>query len=174
MVDWEDIQKTHGQTVWSVAYRILAHEEDARDCFQEVFLEAFGKSNADAVGNWGGFLRWLATRRAIDLLRTRRRQRTVALADQEFPAPALVSRTVEWLETIEAVRQELTQLPESQATAFWLFSVEGLSYQDIADHTRSNVNSVGLLIYRARQRLKLRLSTLASDWNDQKSSIAHE
>ena len=174
MVDWEDIQKTHGQTVWAVAYRILAHEEDARDCFQEVFLQAIRLPNVDLITNWGAFLRWLATRRAIDLLRTRRRQRTIALADQELTASGSVSGTVELFETIEAVRQELTRLPESQATAFWLFSVEGLNYQEIADHTQSNVNSVGLQIHRARQQLKQRLRRLADDCNDQKSSIAHE
>lgn len=174
MVDWDEVQKTHGQAVWSVAYRILGHDEDARDCYQDVFFEALRLPDAAAIGNWGGYLRWLATRRAIDLLRTRRRRRTLNIADQELSATESLHGSAESSETIELVRHELTKLPDSQATAFWLFSVEGLSYQEIADQTGSNVNAVGLQIHRARQQLKQRLSQLLDQTPSQRPRISHE
>jgi RNA polymerase sigma-70 factor (ECF subfamily) len=166
MADWEDIQKTHGRTVWAVVYRILAHDEDARDCLQDVFLEAFKRSATTEIRNWGAYLRWLATCRAIDVLRTRRREAIAQIPDELPARESGQMSTAEWLETVETVRTELTRLPEAQAAAFWLFSVEGLSYQEIAEQTSLTANAVGLQIHRARQQLRQRLQSFAGNLGD--------
>lgn len=74
MHDWQEIRVKHGRLVWKTACRILADENDAMDCYQDVFLEAFQRVGENPVQNWPGLLRWLATRRAIDRLRRRRRE----------------------------------------------------------------------------------------------------
>ena len=167
MLDWQNIEKTHRHEIWSVVYRILANEEDARDCYQDVFLEAVRNRDASEVRSWGAFLRWLATRRAIDLLRVRRRQRTASLAGQDQVGTAGHDSQIEFTELVDAVRNELTRLPENQATVFWLFSVEGLTYEEIAESTESSVNAVGIAIHRARQTLKQRLAALNKQESEQ-------
>ncbi len=158
MTDWEQIRREHGPAVWAVAYRILAHDEDARDCLQEVFLEAIRSPQSAEVRNWGGFLRWLATRRAIDALRKRRRQATHAMSAE--PSGPTQADQVELNETIEIIRRELARLPESQAAAFWMSSAEQMTYEQIAEHMHITPNAVGLLIHRARQQLKVSLRSL--------------
>lgn len=158
MTDWEQIRKEHGPAVWAVAYRILARYEDACDCLQEVFLEAIRSPQSAEVRNWGGFLRWLATRRAIDGLRKRRRQATQAMiANPTGPDEA---DQVELHETIEIVRRELARLTESQAAAFWMSSAEQMTYEQIAEQMQITPNAVGMLIHRARQQLKQSLRSL--------------
>ncbi len=158
MTDWEQIRKEYGPAVWAVAYRILAHHEDARDCLQEVFLEAIRSPQSAEVRNWGGFLRWLATRRAIDALRKRRRNATQAMgAEPSGPDPV---DPVELHETIEIIRRELARLPDSQAAAFWMSSAEQMTYEQIAEQLQITPNAVGMLIHRARQQLKLSLRPL--------------
>lgn len=158
MIDWEQIREEQGPAVWAVAYRILAHHEDARDCCQEVFWEAISSPQSAEVQNWGGFLRWLATRRAIDGLRKRRRHVTQAMI-AEPPGPAQVD-LVELNETIEIIRRELARLPESQAAAFWMSSAEQMTYEQIAEQMQITTNAVGMLIHRARQQLKVSLRSL--------------
>jgi RNA polymerase sigma-70 factor, ECF subfamily len=160
MLDWQYIEETHRSTVWAVVYRILAHEEDARDCCQDVFLEAMRQENAAQINNWGGYLRWLASRRAIDLLRTRRRQLVESFTPEHDVELARQDKAMEINELAEIVRDELVRIPETQATAFWLFSVEQLTYEEIATVTGTTVNAAGLKIHRARQSLKSRLAHL--------------
>ena len=39
-VDWPAIAQEYASLVWKTAYRVLAHEADAADCFQETFVAA--------------------------------------------------------------------------------------------------------------------------------------
>ncbi len=167
MIDWEEIEKSHRTTVWGVVYRILAHRDDALDCCQEIFLEAIKQRSSGDVKNWGAYLRWLATRRAIDFLRSRRRRPTQPIANEEPATNSDPSAHMDFLETVELVRRELAQLPEAQATAFWLANVEGWTYQQIAEQSQTTPNAVGMLIHRAREQLKQQLRRLEPRLNHQ-------
>ncbi len=155
VIDSEEIRHEYAPMVWSVVWRILAHDADALECSQEVFLEAIERSRIAPVDNWGGFLRWLATRRAIDMLR--RRQRQPELADMETvaatPSDSPTSK-VEFEDLVNVVRVELTKLPPPQAQAFWLVCVEERSYREVGDLMAIKANAVGVLVYRARQHLR--------------------
>ena len=74
LIDWDKIRETHAPMVWNTVARILKHQDDALDCFQDVFAEAIERGRRSPVTDWGAFLRWLATRRAIDYLRRRNRR----------------------------------------------------------------------------------------------------
>jgi DNA-directed RNA polymerase specialized sigma24 family protein len=63
MEDWEEVRRQYGPIVWATVYRIVRNRDQALDCCQEVFLEAFERSEADPVRDWPAFLRWLAVRR---------------------------------------------------------------------------------------------------------------
>ncbi|MEM9643653.1 MAG: sigma-70 family RNA polymerase sigma factor, partial [Planctomycetota bacterium] len=130
-IDWNQIQQEHGSLVWGVAWRILNHHADALDCAQEVFAEAFQRSSEKPIENWSGYLRWLTTRRALDLARSRRRTpRTEPIEAVELPQSDLVDDQVVFVELFQEVRQELDRLSRSQATAFWLVCVEEMSYRE--------------------------------------------
>ena len=158
---WEQLRRKHGSAVWGVVYRILAHYEDARDCLQEVFFDAYRSPSAETVRNWRAYLCWLATRRAIDRLRTRREKRCEPLLSEPM-APRSVN-PAEQSETGAIIREELDRLPEAQATAFWMSCVEQLTYQEIAEQMQTTSNAVGLLIHRARHQLKQKLRHLMED-----------
>lgn len=154
-VDWVQIRKEHGPLVWSVAWRILNHHADALDCAQEVFIEAFERSERLPITDWGAFLRWLTTRRAIDSLRRKQRTKMVtsprldSVPQYDSPCETLQSE-----EVVQLVREQLMRVPERQATAFWLVCVEEMSYRDVAAQMNIEVNAVGVLVHRARQHLK--------------------
>jgi outer membrane lipoprotein-sorting protein len=51
MTDWSEVVRRHGPIVWKTAYRLLNHEADAADCFQNTFVSAWELSRAEAVRN---------------------------------------------------------------------------------------------------------------------------
>ncbi|MCA9261822.1 MAG: sigma-70 family RNA polymerase sigma factor [Planctomycetales bacterium] len=158
MTDWELIRRTHAAMVWHTVARILRNHDDALDCSQEVFAEAMQRSNKRCVDSWGPFLRWLATRRAIDALRKRRStapyDEAIEAAPSDGASPPAAARFVE---LVEAVRLHLADLPPPQAQAFWLVCVEERSYDEVAQQMQLTSNAVGVLVHRARSFLRTKL-----------------
>src|SRR5262245_42869925 len=58
---------------FAAAWRVLGHAGDTEDAVQEALLSAFHLHRSQSVASWGALLRRLATCRALDLLRKRRR-----------------------------------------------------------------------------------------------------
>lgn len=156
--DWDEVVHEHGAAVWRLARRILDHETDAGDCFQETFIAALSASRAAPVANWPGLLRKLCTARAIDILRRRirDRRRTESLEATESltasaadPADTLAGR-----ELAARFRAALTALPRQQAEVFTLAVVEQVPHAEVAALCGLTPNHVGVLVHRARARLR--------------------
>jgi RNA polymerase sigma-70 factor (ECF subfamily) len=162
--EWSEIVAEHGDAVWRTVFRILGHDADAHDCYQETFLAAVRFGSAQAPQDWSRFLIAVATRRAIDRLRHRIRSRSRLASLQavgEVAARASPAAECDAGELLDQVRQALTELPQAPAEAFWLASVEGLSHAQIAHQLEIEVNYVGVLVHRARSRLKELLADAA-------------
>lgn len=164
MVDWEGILERDGPAVWRTACRLLGHRADAEECFQETFLSALQLWGRQAVRHPRAALVKLATARAID--RLRRRYREVSRGDEganerlpdRGPGPPDLASGAE---LAEALRSALGDLPDRQAEVFCLHCLDGWSYRDIADSLELSVDAVGVLLHRARARLKETLSLSA-------------
>jgi RNA polymerase sigma-70 factor (ECF subfamily) len=158
VTDWTTIVDQHGQLVWATAWRLLGNAADALDCYQETFLEAVKVARREPVNNWGALLRHLATARALDLLRARCRQqnRTDAMVNPDtlVSQEADPRQEAEANELAERLRVALAQLPHDQAEVFCLSCLDKLSYREIAERLKLTTNAVGVLLHRARQRLR--------------------
>jgi RNA polymerase sigma-70 factor, ECF subfamily len=158
---WSKIVADNGDAVWRTVYRILGHDADAHDCYQETFLAAVRVGSANPPRDWSRFLVSVATRRAIDRLRQRIRSRSRLESLQavgDVAARASPASESDAGELLDQIRQALIQVPQAQAEAFWLASVESLSHAEIAQQLEIDVNYVGVLVHRARSRLKQLLS----------------
>lgn len=156
MADWQEIVERYGPAAWRTAFRLLGNRADADECLQETFLAALGISRRQSVENWPALLTRLSASRAIDRLRVRdrRRQREqLAVARWErlegSPDQKLVDQ-----ELAEQLRRALVHLPASQAEVFCLHCLDEWSYQQIAEQLSISVDSVGVLLHRARRRLR--------------------
>ncbi len=170
MTDWKIIVEQYGGLVWATACRLVGNGADASDCFQETFLEAVRISRKEPVRDWSALLRHLATARSLDLLRVRCRQRdrTDATTDPD----ATVSREsdpgqeAEAGELAERLRAALAKLPAQQAEIFCLNCVDQLSYREIGERLKLTTNAVGVLLHRARQRLRELLARVDATTNE--------
>ena len=170
MTDWKRIVEQHGGLVWATAFRLVGNGEDAADCFQETFLEAVKVSRREPVVDWSALLRHLATVRAIDLLRVRCRHRgridAAANSDDALSREASPTQEAEANELADRLRAALPHLSQDQAAVFCLSCLENLSYQEIGERLGMTANAVGVVLHRARHRLKELLISVDTGTSD--------
>jgi RNA polymerase sigma-70 factor, ECF subfamily len=182
MTDWEGIVRSHGRAVWRTAWRVLADASDADDCMQEAFVDAVELSRREPVRDWGRLLTRLATSRALDRLRRRIREAnrrngrtgggggvggnhsgngtSGATFHETHELDALPGRpddpadALEGRELHERLRLSLAKLSPQQAETFYLRYMEELDYSEIAEALGIDVNQVGVVLHRARARLR--------------------
>ena len=168
--DWiEDLLDRHGRVGFAAAYRVLGNAEDAEDVVQEVMLRLLRSGPPrEAVENWPAYLRTAAVRRAIDLLRHRRRRPAEcelheAITDARGAPPW---RAIEQAEQAEALRAGLRQLSPRDAAAFTLKYFEDLDHETIGRQLGVPARRVALILHRARRRLARLLGPVLErgDW----------
>lgn len=163
MPDWDEILRREGPAVWRTVYRVVGNQADAEECFQETFLAALQVARREPVQSWRALLLRLAAARAVDRLRQRcRRARRAEVPDWEaVPGPAPPpSRGAEDRELAQRLREALAQIPPKQAEVFCLHCLDGWSYQEIARQLGASTDAVGVLLHRARRRLRELLATI--------------
>jgi RNA polymerase sigma-70 factor (ECF subfamily) len=179
MPDWQEIIDRDGKAVWQTVYRIVGNQADADECFQEAFLAAWEVSRRQQIQHTRALLVRLATARAVDRLRHRRR-RTLRQKNADWETVAghepMPSQSAEDAELSERLRAALARLAPRQAEVFCLHSLDGLSYQEIAAQMAITVQSVGVLLHRARKQLRLLLGTCSHTRRetDSGSNSTHE
>ncbi len=155
--DWELIVRTHGPMAFETAWRLLGQAADTEDAVQEALLEAFQLHGRQPVNNWGGLLRHLATRRAIDRLRKRRRTLPLppmpvmaepASPESEQPETAAIER-----ELAERLRLAVAELPDREASVFSLRYFGEMANGEIAVTLGISADAAGVALHKARKRL---------------------
>jgi RNA polymerase sigma-70 factor (ECF subfamily) len=162
VIDWQKIVKKHGQAVWQTAYRLLSNDADAADCFQETFVCALEVSRRQRVRNFSALLIRLATARAVDRLRQRYSDPSQSAADL-VTLPGNNAGPVEQAETAELrrrLRKALAQLPPQEAQVFCLRYLNDMSYRQIAKELGIKTNAAGVMLHRARVKLREILQTI--------------
>lgn len=157
VIDWQIIIEKHGPAVWQTAYRLLGNSSDAADCFQDTFVCALELSQRQSIRNFSSLLVRLATTRAIDQLRRRFRQSkscvSAELSDvlSKNPGPAQMAQQSE---LVDRLRTEVAQLPPQEAQVFCMRYLNDMSYRQIAKALGIKANAAGVLLHRARAKLR--------------------
>ena len=158
MIDWQVIIKEHGPVVWRTSYRLLGNHADAADCFQETFVSALEFCRRQQVRNFRALLTRLATARAIDQLRRRFRRSNSETdpadwADLQTTNPC-PSEMAQQKELTDGLRKSLSKLPPQEAQVFCLRYLNDMSYSQIATELDIKTNAAGVLLHRARAKLR--------------------
>lgn len=142
--------RRHQTRVYGLAYRILGNREDALDATQEAFLTLFRK--ASSFKGKSAFTTWMyrvVVNASYDVSRrSHRREEPVAEVD-----PGHQPDATEEVEGRLWLQQALSFLPADQRIAVVLRDVHGLSYDEIAEVTKTRIGTVKSRIARARAGL---------------------
>ena len=144
---FSDLYKRTSRSLWSYVYRVTGNAADADDIVQDAFCRLLrGGPDADEE-QLRRYVFRIASHLVVD--RWRRQKRDHDSARQHVPLP-LASDTPEH----EAVARTFARLTPRERALLWLAYVEGQSHQEIAGTLGLARQSVKVLLFRARRRLR--------------------
>lgn len=163
-VDFEALVPAHARFVFKVAYSVLRNSEDAEDVVQETFFRAFRSSETSRVERMRPWLARIAWRLAVDRVRRRSGSRREAGSEdllQSLPTGgAGAEESLLQGEKLALLDRLLRALPNDLRETLQLFTVEGMTYVEVAEVLGIPESSVRNRLARARQRLKEKLAAL--------------
>jgi len=164
-----EIVLAYQKRVYSIAYRMLGHKEEAKDLAQEVFLSVF--ESIQTLREGVKFEPWLIRitvnhcRNRWKYLKRRRYFQSGSLDDpiqtEDGEMPGQVVDPTDHPEALlekkmvqDLVQKGLLQLKEEQRELIVLRDLEGLSYEEIGSLYSLPEGTVKSKIHRARMELK--------------------
>ena len=168
---FEELARREERALYRHALRIIGTTSDAEDIVQDALFSAW-RSIASFQGiSFRAWLFRIATNRALDQLRSRKRRPELPLdppdddevtwAEPVAPGPDLTQLAGD-REALAAVETALEALPAEQRTALLLRDVEGFAYEEIAVITSVEIGTVKSRIHRGR--LAVRNTLISRGW----------
>ena len=159
VVRWE-------RPIYSLAYRVLGHEENARDVCQEAFLRAFrGLKGFKGQAKFSSWLYRITFNLCRDWMRRERRVALMQAPEGVDPVePAVADTTAESSEDL-VIRRDLGRmvskammvLTVEQRTVIILKEYHGLTFQEIADLVECPLSTVKTRLYQGLSVLRRHL-----------------
>jgi len=159
----ESLFREHYNQVFRTAYRITGSAVDAEDVLQTVFLRLVRrKGEIDLSPSPGSYLYRAAINASLDVVRSRGRTDSVPLDEV---GPELIANPRSSPEAQHADRelrgligQAIARLGPKAAEIFVLRYLEGYDNREIAQMIGTSQMVVGVLLHRARARVRKELS----------------
>ena len=176
---FEALTTHHEQRVYSLALRMLRHEQDAEDVTQQTFLSAL--EHLAGFREEASFSTWLlriASHAALKVIRKRKGLNTISLEEatevsenvNSVPHPEFIAdwrqspeQLVQRNETRRLLDEALATLDEKHRLVFLLRDVEGLSVKETADALSLSEANVKVRLLRARLQLREQLTRTLGD-----------
>jgi RNA polymerase sigma-70 factor, ECF subfamily len=155
----ELVRRTYVDT-YTLAMRLTAHEEDARDVVQETYLRAWkGLKGFRGDAQFSTWLYRITANTAYTTVKRRRRHWADALdAMVEEPVETRIDaqpeESAEQSELLARLSVALEQLPPKLRVLVVLKDVYGMSHEEIADELGISVAAAKVRLHRGRKRLR--------------------
>lgn len=155
------IFKRYKGLVEGVLYDYLNDRDEARDITNVVFLKVYNKLSMFSVfDSFGGWLRTLTSRVAIDYLRTKGNHRYIFVEDDS----ELLSDDDDQVEyetvnrmTVERIFEALDRYPPHVRKIFELHYMYGMSVEMVSSKLRIPTGTIKSILSRVRNKLKKKL-----------------
>jgi RNA polymerase sigma-70 factor (ECF subfamily) len=154
---WEEIARDHGRFLYTVAYRLTGHHDDAQDLVQEVLLRVRRGLATYEPGSLEGWLSRITTNTFLDDVRRRARRPLDVMGELPEPLVGVDADPEEALARTGLpadVQTALSQLPPDYRAAVVLCDVVGMDYAEIAEALGIPPGTVRSRIHRGRAQLR--------------------
>ena len=138
------------------ARQILQDEEEAKDVLQDIFLKLWQKRDElMKVDNLEAFALRMTRNRCLDVIRARRTvSMEVVKKNNRLEEDSTDTDEVVNTEMATLARKIIAGLPDLQRTIIHLRDIEQLEYEEIAEATDLNVNTIRVNLSRARKKVR--------------------
>jgi RNA polymerase sigma-70 factor (ECF subfamily) len=176
---FEELVQRHERQVYTLALRMLRHQQDAEDVTQQTFLSAL--EHLKGFRGEATFSTWLlriATHAALKIIRKRNGLETISLDDATtpreedgaIPHPEYIADwrqspadLVHHAEVRQLLEEALAELDQKHRLVFLLRDVEGLSIKETAETLGLSEANTKVRLLRARLQLRERLTRTLGD-----------
>ncbi len=164
---FEQVMLPHLDAAYNLARWLLRHEQDAEDCVQEAYLNAFKAFARFRGGDGRAWLLTIVRNACYSRLRKSRREEPTVAFDEDLHGaggdPAGRAEFWERADTREALDRALERLPAEFREVLVLHALEGLAYKEIAAVAAIPLGTVMSRLARARARLQTELRQLTQE-----------
>jgi RNA polymerase sigma-70 factor, ECF subfamily len=171
---FDELVRRYKDRVYNVVYRYVGNHEDALDLSQEVFIRAYrGLKKYRRQATWYTWLFSIAANVARNRVRDSHRKgrdKGMSLEKLHDEAPALAQTAAASAQTPRSLAEQrelegllqncLNELPDHYRLPFVLRTMDGLSYDEIAEVMECPVGTIKSRLNQARHLLHERLAAL--------------
>ncbi|HLJ28723.1 MAG TPA: sigma-70 family RNA polymerase sigma factor [Candidatus Angelobacter sp.] len=164
----------HTRSIYSVAYRMTANQQDAEEIVQEVFLRAYRSlARFELRSSFATWLYRIAVNRSLDFLKAKKmtdayqvsdnrgpdeEEREIQVAAKD-PGP---DRLLLSAEARQKISQAISALSPAERVAFTMRHMEGKSIEEICKTLNVRASAAKNSIFRAVQKIRQQLGPLVS------------
>ncbi len=171
---FEDVALPHLDNVYRIACALAGNRSEAEDLVQETFLRGYGAFARFELREYGAKPWLLRILHNVFYSSKNRQKRAPTLLDDvdfdhfedelaESQADPTSADTIDWDHFDEEIKQAVSELQPEYRTVLLLWSIEGLSYKEIADVCDCALGTIMSRLYRARQLLGRKLRNYARE-----------
>ena len=157
---WDEVARDYGRFLYTVAYRLTGHHDDAQDLVQEVLLRVHRGLATFQPGSMEAWLSRITTNAFLDGVRRKKRRPLEVVPDlpERVGTPGDVHDSLASSRLPDDVQAAITDLPEEYRAAVVLCDVLGYDYADIGDILAIPPGTVRSRIHRGRGLLRRKLA----------------
>ena len=155
--EFNDYVQEQSRKLYGYAFRILRNQEEAEDVVQEIFIKLWKmKDKLDAYRSIDALATTMTKNYCIDQIR---RDRKIIHGEDNrdnyhyITSPSPLEQ-MELTETKEILHRIIDQLPSGYREMIILRDIEGAAYDEIAEMTGQNINTLRVTLSRARRVIR--------------------
>lgn len=156
--------KRYEGPLFRMIQNLVPDQHECEDIAQDTFLTAFEKLSSFDPRR-AVFSTWLLTIARNKCLNRLKKRKPIVLETlpeegirEASAAPFSDNEALEYMDSV------LAALPCEQKTAFVLFELHGLSYEQISQIEQAKIGTVKSRIHRAKEKLRLMFTRLSEPW----------
>ena len=155
--DFNEYVRQLSRKLYNYAFRILLKQEEAEDAVQEIFIKLWNMR--EKLGEYNS-IEALATAMTKNYCIDQLRRQKNMIHDQNynqdyhnitFPSP---HEQMERKESDDIIRKIIENMPDTYKLIITFHDIEGFSYEEIAEKTGQNINSLRVALSRARALIR--------------------
>lgn len=150
-IDIETVYDAMSGRLYNISLRITGCGTDAEEIMHDTLIQWWRHGSKDEIKDLSKWLSSVCIRKSIDRIREKHRWRDFL---EHYQDPIMGESDDSGTEyEIERVHKALLKLPDHYRTIVSLHLFEGYDYQEIAQITGTNENTIRSLYMRGRQKL---------------------
>lgn len=155
--DFNDLVQQLSRKLYGYAFRLLRNQEETEDAVQEIFIKLWNmREKLNEYNSIDALATTMTKNYCIDQLRRQKHNYKGEQNNQDYNNIASPSphEQMESRESNDIIHNIIDQLPDIYKDMIKLRDIEGLSYEEIAEKTDQNINTLRVTLSRARRFIR--------------------